>query len=584
MSQVTRSKTQTKHDSTEKVSAPSGRTIGVPPATKTKAAPRLTQVKVSATVKAKGKATRFEYSPEMSDSQRDEVDLMNANLENGLRARQAKVIVANMQRDSATDDNRRGNIGGAGNGDPDDSDEDDDEDGEDIYANNTFNVGGNANGNDGGNPGGNPGGGGDGGGGDDYAADQPNEVADPFVVLMAQWEHHFTRNGGNQLMKIALMECGLVEELPYRLALALDSVENVARLSANGGDKYEKFINNFMKNNSSGDYTFSSVAYSNLFAFAHICKDVFRRGKITLRTDSVTQRTLRRANMELESDIEKREEMKKVELPPKVKSTMVWLEWREAFYTYLHTQLGSLDVPLLYVIIDPIEFTRMCDNNLSDEDSMIISANLCREDMYHEASYVKDNRKVRQILKLLLDKSPSSDLCKDNKDDGRAVYNLLAERIGNLADDQQYCTQASNNMDKLFYREENSMSFLDYVNRFNSNMHLYHLGGQEFTETTKLSILLDKIRVAEGNPIRVTVRNIKCDHNLLHGVWNEHHRHYSVCKHRGNFCDWYPTCPCRSCLRDLYLRWNQEARYQVLQELTIPFRSSKAFLHFGYSD
>ena len=82
----------------------------------------------------------------------------------------------------------------------------------------------------------------------------------------------------------------------------------------------------------------------------------------------------------------------------------------------------------------------MCDNNPSDEDAMIISANLCREDMYHEASYVKDNRKVRQLLKTLLDKSPSSDLCKDNKDEGRAVYMLLAERIGNLADDQQYCT------------------------------------------------------------------------------------------------------------------------------------------------
>ena len=77
MSQVTRSKTQTKKDPTEKVSAPSGRTIGIPPATKTKAASRLSQVKVSATVMASGKATRFEYSPDMSDAQRDEVDMMN---------------------------------------------------------------------------------------------------------------------------------------------------------------------------------------------------------------------------------------------------------------------------------------------------------------------------------------------------------------------------------------------------------------------------------------------------------------------------------------------------------------------------
>ena len=55
------------------------------------------------------------------------------------------------------------------------------------------------------------------------------------------------------------------------------------------------------------------------------------------------------------------------------------------------------------------------------------------------------------------------------------------------------------------------MSFLDYVNRFNTNMHLYHLGGQDFNDTSKVSILLDKIRVAEGNPISATVRNIKCD-------------------------------------------------------------------------
>ena len=238
---------------------------------------------------------------------------------------------------------------------------------------------------------------------------------------------------------------------------------------------------------------------------------MFRLGNITLKVDSVTQRTLRRANMEMESDVKKRDKMKKVEIPPKVKSSMIWLEWREAFYAYLRTQLGSLDVPLLYVITDPIEFTRMCDNNLSDEDAMIISANLCREEMYHKASYVKDNGKVRQLLKVLLDKSPSSDLCKDNKDDGRAVYTLLAERIGNLADDQEYCTQASNAMDKLYYKDEQSMSFLDFVNRLNSNLHLYHLGGQEFTATSKVSILLYKNKVAEGNPIRATVRNIKCN-------------------------------------------------------------------------
>ena len=88
---------------------------------------------------------------------------------------------------------------------------------------------------------------------------------------------------------------------------------------------------------------------------------------------------------------------------------------------------------------------------------------------------------------------------------------LLAERIGSLAGDQQYCTQASNNMDKLYDRDESSMSFLEYVNRFNSSMDLYQLGGQEVTETTKVSRLLDKIRVAEGNPIKVTVRNSKCD-------------------------------------------------------------------------
>ena len=144
--------------------------------------------------------------------------------------------------------------------------------------------------------------------------------------------------------------------------------------------------------------------------------------------------------MEIESDIEKREDIKNVDLPPKVKSVMIWLEWHEAFYTNLRNQLGSLDAPLFYVIIDPIEFTTMCDNNLSDEDAMIISANLYREDMYHEASYVKDNRKVQQLLKSLLKKSPSSDLCEDNKDNGIAVYTLHSERIGNLADDQLYCT------------------------------------------------------------------------------------------------------------------------------------------------
>ena len=151
--------------------------------------------------------TRFDYSPGMSTAQRNEIDLMNANLEQGMRARQAKVIVTNMQRDSATDGNRRGDIGAAGNGDSDGSDEDDDEEDEDAYADQSLNAGGNA----GGNGGGNPGGGGGCDGGDDYAADQPQEVADPFVALMAQWEQHFTRNGGDHLMKTVLMECGLVE-------------------------------------------------------------------------------------------------------------------------------------------------------------------------------------------------------------------------------------------------------------------------------------------------------------------------------------------------------------------------------------
>ena len=66
-------------------------------------------------------------------------------------------------------------------------------------------------------------------------------------------------------------------------------------------------------------------------------------------------------------------------------------------------------------------------------------------------------------------------------------------------------------MDKLHYKDEQSMSFLDFVNRLNSNLHLSHLGDQEFTATSKVSNLLDKIKVAEGNQIRATVRNIKCD-------------------------------------------------------------------------
>ena len=54
------------------------------------------------------------------------------------------------------------------------------------------------------------------------------------------------------------------------------------------------------------------------------------------------------------------------------------------------------------------------------------------------------------------------------------------------------------------------MSFLDFVNRLNSNLHLYHLGGQEFTPTSKFTILLDKIKVSEGNPIRET-SSLMCD-------------------------------------------------------------------------
>ena len=64
-----------------------------------------------------------------------------------------------------------------------------------------------------------------------------------------------------------------------------------------------------------------------------------------MNADSVTQRTLRRANMEMESDIEKREEMKKVDLPSKVKSVMNRLEWREAFYTY-STRLARRATPV----------------------------------------------------------------------------------------------------------------------------------------------------------------------------------------------------------------------------------------------
>lgn len=124
-------------------------------------------------------------------------------------------------------------------------------------------------------------------------------------------------------MENALIECGVVGELPYRLALALHSVEDVVRNSANGGTKLTKFINNFVKDNSSSQYTFSSVAYSNLFFFAHICNDVFRLDRITIEANSVTQRSLRLANMEMESDIEKQEETKKIDLPPKVKSGMI---------------------------------------------------------------------------------------------------------------------------------------------------------------------------------------------------------------------------------------------------------------------
>ena len=100
-SKKSQTKNDTKRATITDVTAPSGWTIRLPPAGMSIASPKPSTKKSNASKGDAEQTTRFKHTVGMSPDQRNEINLINATLEQGQRTRLAKAIAASIMGDLA---------------------------------------------------------------------------------------------------------------------------------------------------------------------------------------------------------------------------------------------------------------------------------------------------------------------------------------------------------------------------------------------------------------------------------------------------------------------------------------------------
>ena len=333
---------------------------------------------------------------------------------------------------------------------------------------------------------------GGGGGGDDPTDESEDESSDDESRALIERKI-------DPLLLDAFLTCGIRQvKVRIKFAMAFSTVTGIAVRAIGDGKSLMKSIDDFNKRQKYYEILDHETA-NKIKALGHICKDLYRTGETVLKPSTVTERSLTKAVGSMNHEDNVRRRMDSVAKPPKLsQSEPTWLEWKQDLFNYLRTQVNCYDVSLLYVLVDD-------DFKIETEaDAMLVKVYKLREDVRFIDNFETDDNAVYEILHYCLHGGDYSSIVDGPKRSGRDVFETLATRCAGIQDKWEYRNQAVSLSQKLYYKDEHSLSFQEYTSQWQKIFHLYYLAGEELSEAMKVTWFMDKLKAEDGSTVSIS--------------------------------------------------------------------------------
>ncbi len=175
--------------------------------------------------------------------------------------------------------------------------------------------------------------------------------------------------------------------------------------------------------------------------------------------------------------------------PGPLKSEKHWKEWGEKFSNYLRCHIGSLGVPLSYII----RKNENPDHEGTYED--FISRTIACAPLSGEY-FSADKITVFNMIVSFTTGQPSGDWIKDTVkySDGRKSMNALRTHFADEGNASRTIADADRLKESLHYKNERSMTFESFLNHLQRMFNIYKEQGEEVPEDQKVRILYKKIQ------------------------------------------------------------------------------------------
>ena len=243
----------------------------------------------------------------------------------------------------------------------------------------------------------------------------------------------------------------------------------------------------------------SRVKIKHLQNVMYYVKDKDRLGLDAAFDDNVTEEEFfEELDGALEREI-RRSEMKKTgknlisaEFQVKLKGRSQWERWMNELTSTLGGIVGAVGVPLTYIIREKDEPTIEAPDDAEDEwDWLSVAAT-----PLEGKKYIQDRKLVHQIIiRNVADDSDAYTYLKPNvaKENGRMDYKALSERYDSHSSKETRISEAKNSLIKLQYRNERSMSFERFSEKFQRAVDDLETGGRPMHNDDIIDALWPKI-------------------------------------------------------------------------------------------
>jgi hypothetical protein len=173
--------------------------------------------------------------------------------------------------------------------------------------------------------------------------------------------------------------------------------------------------------------------------------------------------------------------------PGKLKDEKSWVDWESGLQTLFSIQLGINGVPLAYVIREEDHMDGTVYPSFVEE--CVARARL------DGTEFVEDSRTVHQIIQSLTVGENAAHWLKDNvkKRNGRLDMVALRSHFRGAGNQSRHIDQANHLQEKLHYKNERAMPFLDFILKVKEMFNIFADCGEPHPESAKLRFLWERV-------------------------------------------------------------------------------------------